>query len=62
VSFMYSYPNLIPLSRTKIEHLVDTVEPLNFDQIYDAFGRIVSQNGKEAVKRSAERYIKALDA
>lgn len=61
VSFMYSYPNLIPLPRRKIEHIVQTLEDLSFDQIYDAFGHIITQDGKEAVNRSAQRYLKAME-
>ena len=60
VSFMYSYPNLVPLSPAKVEHIVRSIEPLNFEQVYDAFGRIVPQDGKEAVRRSADRYIKTI--
>jgi hypothetical protein len=60
VSFMYSYPNLIPLPKSKVEHIVQAIEPFNYEQVYDAFGRIVPQDGKAAVKRSAERYIKAI--
>src|SRR5581483_10019645 len=53
VSFMYSYPNLIPLPASKIERIVQAIEPLNYEQVYDAFGRIVPANGKNAVKSSA---------
>ena len=60
VSFMYSYPNLIPLPAHKIKHIVAMVEPFAFDQIYDAFGHIVPEKGHEAVIKSAERYIKAI--
>ncbi len=61
VSFMYSYPNLVPLSAAAIQHIVNSVEPFTFDQVYDAFGAIVARDGKAAVKRSAERYIKAIN-
>ncbi len=61
VSFMYSYPNLIPLPARKVQHIVDTIKPFSFAKIYDAFGRVVTENGKEAVIRSAERYIKAIE-
>ncbi len=60
VTFMYSYPNYIPLSARKVQHIVDTVKPFSFTKIYDAFGRIVTENGRESVIRSAERYIKAI--
>jgi hypothetical protein len=60
VSFMYSYPNLIPLPAHKIQHIVDMVKPFTFDQIYDAFGHITKTDGHEAVMKSAERYVKAM--
>ncbi len=60
VSFMYSYPNMIPLSVAKINHILKTIEPFAFEKIYGAFGGIVQQAVKAAVKRSAERYLKAI--
>jgi len=60
VTFMYSYPNYIPLPAPKVQHIVDTVEPFAFDQIYDAFGRVVKSDAHGAVIRSAARYIKAI--
>ncbi|MCA9837111.1 MAG: hypothetical protein KC422_09350 [Trueperaceae bacterium] len=60
VSFMYSYPNMIPLSTRKIRHILKRVEPFLFEKIYGAFGGIVQQKARAAVWRSAERYIKAI--
>jgi hypothetical protein len=61
VSFMYSYVNLIPLPVAKVQHLVDAVEPYDFDRIYSPWlERIVMQDGKAVVRRSAERYIDAI--
>lgn len=61
VSFMYSYPNLIPLSAARVRQVVSAVEPFVFDRIYGAWwGRVVSTDAKAAVARSAERYIRAL--
>jgi hypothetical protein len=63
VSFMYSYPNLIPLSAEKVGEIAAAVEPYDFDRIYGAWwGRVVSQNGKQSVRLSAQRYINALRA
>lgn len=59
-SFMYSYPNLIPLPADKVQHIVDALEPFEFEQVYDAFAKIITTDGKAAVKRSAERYIKTI--
>ncbi len=60
VSFMYSYPNLIPLPARKVQQIVDRVQPFAFAKIYDAFGRIVNDKGNEVVARSAQRYIQAI--
>ena len=61
VSFMYSYPNYIPLGAASVERIVNSVEPFEWDRIYGAFPRMtVESNGKEALHRSAERYLKAI--
>jgi len=58
VSFMTSYPNLIPMSEAKVKAILDAVEPYEFDRIYGGWwGRNVMSGAKEAVRRSAERYI-----
>ena len=61
VSFMYSYPNLIPLPAATVRGMVDALEPYPFDRIYGAwYGRVVD-DGKAAVERSAARYVAALE-
>lgn len=61
VSFMRSYPNLIPLPAHVVRHIAATVEPYPFERIYGAwFDLRVAAEGKEAVRRSAERYVRAL--
>jgi glyoxylase-like metal-dependent hydrolase (beta-lactamase superfamily II) len=63
VSFMYSYPNLIPLPADKVQKIASAVESYEFDRIYGAWWeRVVMQNGKQSVQRSAQRYIAALKA
>jgi hypothetical protein len=62
VSFMYSYPNLIPLPAGAVRGIVDALEPFDFDTLYGAWwGRIVRGDAKAIVRRSAERYVRALD-
>ncbi len=57
VSFMYSYPNFVPLNANAVRKIVAAVEPLAFDRIYGAFpGLTVQADGKQSVVRSAERY------
>jgi hypothetical protein len=61
VTFMYSYPNYIPLAPATVERIVAAVEPYDFDQIYGAFwDRNILQGAKEAVRYSARRYVAAV--
>jgi hypothetical protein len=61
VGFMYSYPNLIPLPEARVRAMVAMLEPFSFDTIYGAWwDAIVPRDGKEVVRRSAERYARAL--
>jgi glyoxylase-like metal-dependent hydrolase (beta-lactamase superfamily II) len=61
VSFMYSYPNLIPLPAATVERMAATIRPYRFEQVYGAFeGRQIAAHGAEAVQRSAERYVRRL--
>ncbi len=62
VSFMYSYPNLIPLPAHAVRRIAASVRPFQFERMYGAWdGRTVSSGGKDAVERSAERYIRFLE-
>lgn len=61
VSFMYSYPNLIPLNAQKISRIVSALEPFAFEKIYGGWWHsVVASDAKEAVRRSAARYIQHL--
>lgn len=63
VTFMYSYPNFIPLNRRAVEGIVTALQPFSFDRLYAAFpGRVLGKNAKEIVTRSAERYIRAISS
>jgi glyoxylase-like metal-dependent hydrolase (beta-lactamase superfamily II) len=59
VSFMYSYPNLIPLSPETVERIAGKMRRYRYERVYGAFnGRTVRVDGAQAVERSAERYIR----
>jgi hypothetical protein len=61
VSFMWSYPNLIPLPPETVSAIAAKLEPWDFERIVGAWwGRVVHQDGKNAVRRSAERYARAV--
>jgi hypothetical protein len=61
VSFMWSYPNLIPLDEETIREIARRVERFRFDRIYGGWwGRVVVRDGAAAVRRSADRYVARL--
>ena len=63
VSFMRSYPNLIPLGATAIHRILETIEPFSFEQIYGAWWNANAlSDAKTAVSRSAQRYFRAISA
>ena len=63
VSFMWSYPNLIPLPAAEVERIAAALEPWPFERILGAWwDRLVPRGGSEVVRRSAERYARALAA
>ena len=62
LSFMYSYPNLIPLPAAKVRRIASAVEPFQFDRIYGAWwGKVLREDAKAAVRRSADRYVRAIE-
>ena len=61
VSFMYSYPNYVPLSAAAVGRIVRAVEPFPYERVYGAFwDAVIERDGKAAVARSAERYRRAI--
>ena len=61
VSFMYSYPNFIPLSATAVDRIIQTVTPLRYDRIYGHFFDLEIEAGaKRIVQESGLRYKRAM--
>jgi hypothetical protein len=61
VSFMRSFPNLIPLSAPAVERIGAMLAPYPFDVIHGAwFDRTIPRDGKDIVQRSVARYIAAV--
>lgn len=61
VGFMWSYPNLIPLSAAEVGRVAGAVAGRRFARIYGAFpGREITTDARAAVARSAERAISRL--
>jgi len=64
VSFMWSYPNFLPLGPAAVKQIVASLEPLTYDRIYGAFAQrgqgVVKQNAKHVVARSAKRVLELM--
>jgi len=61
VGFMWSYPNLVPLPEAEVARVAAAVEPFAFETIHGAWwGRFIAAGAKDVVRRSAERYARAL--
>jgi glyoxylase-like metal-dependent hydrolase (beta-lactamase superfamily II) len=61
VSFMYSYPNAIPLASRAIQQIADALEPFAFEAIYGAFwDRLIRRDAKKVVTDSVARYLRAI--
>ncbi len=61
VGFLYSYPNLIPLPPSRVEAIGAALAPFDFDTIHGGWwGRVVPREGSAAVRRSVERYVRAV--
>lgn len=61
VSFMYSYPMLIPLPAREVERMAASLEPWEFDRIYGAWwGRNIEDGARMAFETSVRRYLAAI--
>ncbi len=60
VSFMYSYPNYIPLSAAEVEGIAARMRDYRFERIYGAFGGRNVLNGTDSVEKSARRYLRRM--
>ena len=62
VSFMRSYPNLIPLNAPMVKGIVAAVQPYRFEAMYGAFaGRTIESGGLRVLQRSLERYVRSIE-
>jgi hypothetical protein len=61
VSFMRSYPNLIPVNAAAVRHVEEVLDPLQFDRLYGGwFDRVILQDAKISIRQSAERYLRSI--
>jgi glyoxylase-like metal-dependent hydrolase (beta-lactamase superfamily II) len=62
VSFMWSYPNLMPLSAAAVRRLAAVLASWRYDRIYGAFaGTDVLHGAPAIVERSAARHVALLE-
>ena len=61
VAFMWSYPNLVPLPEAEVARMAAAVAPYRYEAIYGAWwGTVIERDGPAIVRRSAERYGRAV--
>jgi hypothetical protein len=61
VAFMWSYPNYVPLPERDVQAIARSLEPFGYEAIYGAFWDfVIPSGGREVVRRSVERYGRAL--
>jgi glyoxylase-like metal-dependent hydrolase (beta-lactamase superfamily II) len=61
VSFMWSYPNFIPLGGKAVEAIAARLEPWSYDVIYGAFwDRVIAADGKRVTAMSVARHVEIL--
>ena len=61
VTFLYSYPNMIPLSAETVRRIAGALKRWPVDRVYGfSVGRQITENGGAAIEHSAKRYIDLL--
>lgn len=61
VSFMYSYPNYIPLNAAAVRRIAAALQPFAFDDIYGAWwNQNIIGGAKPALAGSVDRYLAAI--
>jgi hypothetical protein len=63
LTFMYSYPNLIPLNAAQVTDIAAALAPFRFDRIYGHFfDRVIPTGAEQVLQASVARYIAAIGA
>ena len=63
LSFMRSYPNMIPLDAATVRRIAEAMDPWAFDTIYGAFhDRVIQADAKATLAYSVRRYLAAVTA
>lgn len=62
VSFMYSYPNYLPLSASTVRAMAARLNGVAYTSVYGSFRHAqIEANGEKAVAESVERYVALLE-
>ncbi len=61
VSFLWSYPNMIPLPTREVERMAACIARFQFETVYGIFwDLVIPRDGSAVIARSARRYIAAI--
>ncbi len=61
VSFMWSYPNFIPLGSKAVAAIAARLKPWSYDVIYGAFwDRVIASDGRRVTDASVARHLEIL--
>ena len=61
LTYMYSYPNMIPLNASAVRRIAETLDPLPYDALYGGWWeRVIPSDAKQVMARSVEQYIRAV--
>jgi len=61
LTFMHSYPNLIPLDAITVRRIADTLEPWPFEALYGGWWeRVIPAGAKQVMAASVEQYVDAV--
>ncbi len=62
ISFMWSYPNMLPLAGGTVKMMTDRIGRIDFNRMYGAFeGQDMETDAKNITFRSANRYLKCIE-
>ncbi|KAA6460402.1 MBL fold metallo-hydrolase [Acidobacteria bacterium AB60] len=62
ITVMYSFPNYIPVSAARVRLVEKAVESFEFQRVYGQWwDAVIPNGGKDAIRRSAERYVSAIE-
>jgi glyoxylase-like metal-dependent hydrolase (beta-lactamase superfamily II) len=57
VTFMRSFPNMIPMSAAVVDRVARAILARPFDRVYGNFGNSVDRDAHAVIRRSADRYM-----